>query len=92
MVQDALNKAQEGRTCIIIAHRLSTIKNCDCIFVFKNGQILEYGTHDELMDLSGFYAKLNNKKETKKTEKKEKIIPENNITYIDDDEDGVIRI
>ena len=44
------------------------------------------------MDLSGFYAKLNNKKETKKTEKKGKIIPENNITYIDDDEDGVIRI
>ena len=45
------------------------------------------------MDLSGFYAKLNNKKEMKKTDKKEKIIPDNNITYIDDDEgDEVIRI
>ena len=45
------------------------------------------------MDLSGFYAKLNNKKETKKTDKKEKIIPDNNISYIDDDEgDEVIRI
>jgi len=63
-VQEALDKAQEGRTCIIIAHRLSTIQNCDCIFVFKSGQILEYGTHDELMDLDGFYAKLNNKKVT----------------------------
>ena len=58
-VQDALEKAQQGRTCIIIAHRLSTIKNCDLIFVVKNGKITEKGTHQELINLNGFYAKLN---------------------------------
>lgn len=61
VVQEALDKAQEGRTCIIIAHRLSTIRNCDIIFVLKNGQINEYGTHDDLMNMNGFYAKLNSK-------------------------------
>jgi ATP-binding cassette, subfamily B (MDR/TAP), member 1 len=55
LVQDALNKAQEGRTCIIIAHRLSTIKNCDIIFVIKNGKVHESGTHDDLIKLNGFY-------------------------------------
>ena len=60
MVQQALDKAQEGRTCSIIAHRLSTIKNCDVIFVLQNGRITESGTHDELMSLNSFYAKLNN--------------------------------
>lgn len=59
MVQDALDKAQKGRTCIVIAHRLSTIKNCDCIYVLKNGQVIESGTHEELMRLNGFYKKLN---------------------------------
>ena len=66
MVQEALDRAQEGRTCIIIAHRLSTIKNCDAIFVLKNGQIIETGSHDELLDLNGFYSKLynSNKRDT----------------------------
>lgn len=59
MVQDALEKAQEGRTSIIIAHRLSTIRTCDVIFVVQNGKILEKGNHAELMALDGFYAKLN---------------------------------
>ena len=58
-MQDALEKAQQGRTCIIIAHRLSTVKNCDIIFVIKDGQIEEKGTHDELMAMNGFYTKLN---------------------------------
>lgn len=59
IVQDALEKAQQGRTCIIIAHRLSTIKNCDTIFVVQNGLITESGSHDQLMKTGGFYAKLN---------------------------------
>jgi len=59
IVQDALDKAQIGRTCIIIAHRLSTIRNCDCICVLKSGVVTESGTHDELIKLNGFYAKLN---------------------------------
>ena len=60
IVQDALEKAQVGRTCIIIAHRLSTVKTCDAIFVIQNGQIVEKGTHGELLLIeNGFYAKLN---------------------------------
>ena len=61
MVQEALEKAQKGRTCIIIAHRLSTIRNSDLIFVIQNGAITEIGKHDELMAMNGFYAKLNRK-------------------------------
>ena len=64
IVQDALDKAQSGRTCIIIAHRLSTIRNCDLIFVFQSGIITEKGTHEELMNLNGFYAKLNGQNST----------------------------
>ncbi|KAL4715421.1 hypothetical protein ACJJTC_015324, partial [Scirpophaga incertulas] len=48
-VQKALDKAQEGRTTIVIAHRLSTIRNVDVIYVFKDGQIVEQGNHEELM-------------------------------------------
>ena len=59
VVQEALDKAQEGRTCIIIAHRLSTIRNCDMIVVLHKGVVTEKGTHDELIRLNGFYAKLN---------------------------------
>ena len=54
-----MDKAQEGRTCIVIAHRLSTIRNADVIFIFQNGVVAEKGTHEELMNLGGFYAKLN---------------------------------
>ena len=59
IVQEALEKAQEGRTCIVIAHRLSTILNSDVIFVLKDGQIVEKGSHEELINLKGFYYQLN---------------------------------
>ena len=47
-----------GRTSFVIAHRLSTIKNADLILVMKDGDIIEQGTHDELMAKNGFYAQL----------------------------------
>lgn len=53
-----------GRTCIIIAHRLSTIRNADMIFVLKHGQVTEAGSHEELIKLNGFYAKLNGQQKT----------------------------
>uniref|UniRef100_H3DMY6 Bile salt export pump n=1 Tax=Tetraodon nigroviridis TaxID=99883 RepID=H3DMY6_TETNG len=57
-VQEALDKAREGRTCIVIAHRLSTIQNSDIIAVMSRGIVIEKGTHDQLMDLKGAYYKL----------------------------------
>ncbi|NWV58764.1 ABCBB protein, partial [Malurus elegans] len=57
-VQAALDKAREGRTCIVIAHRLSTIQNADIIAVMSQGFIIERGTHDELMAKEGAYWKL----------------------------------
>jgi len=59
LVQSAINKMQKGRTTIIIAHRLSTIKNADRIIVLKDGEIIEQGSHKELINASGEYAKLN---------------------------------
>ncbi|XP_075841088.1 bile salt export pump [Microtus pennsylvanicus] len=57
-VQIALDKAREGRTCIVIAHRLSTIQNSDIIAVMSQGVVIEKGTHDELMAQKGAYYKL----------------------------------
>ncbi|XP_010153809.1 PREDICTED: bile salt export pump-like, partial [Eurypyga helias] len=57
-VQAALDKAREGRTCIVIAHRLSTIQNADIIAVMSQGLVIERGTHDELMAMQGAYYKL----------------------------------
>ena len=59
LVQSAINKMQQGRTTIIIAHRLSTIKNADRIIVLKEGEIIEQGSHKELIKSSGEYTKLN---------------------------------
>uniref|UniRef100_A0A0N4WT08 ABC transmembrane type-1 domain-containing protein n=1 Tax=Haemonchus placei TaxID=6290 RepID=A0A0N4WT08_HAEPC len=58
IVQEALEKAQKGRTTVIVAHRLSTIRNVDQIFVFKNGTIVEQGTHAELMNKRGVFFEM----------------------------------
>ena len=60
LVQKAMDKLTEGKTSFIIAHRLSTIKNADLILVMKDGNIIEQGNHDELMEQNGFYADLYN--------------------------------
>ena len=60
LVQKAMDKLTEGKTSFIIAHRLSTIKNADLILVVNNGNIIEQGNHEELMEKHGFYADLYN--------------------------------
>ena len=57
-IQDAMNKLMEGKTSFIIAHRLSTIKNADIILLLDNGDVIETGTHKELMDKKGRYYNL----------------------------------
>lgn len=60
LIQEAMDNLMEGRTSFIIAHRLSTIRNADLILVMNNGDIIESGTHDELLSQDGFYAELYN--------------------------------
>ena len=60
LVQKAMDKLTVGRTSFIIAHRLSTIKNADLILVMKDGNIIEQGTHEELINKKGFYEELYN--------------------------------
>ena len=60
LVQVAMDKLTEGRTSFIIAHRLSTIKNADLILVMKDGNIVEQGNHEQLMEKNGAYAELYN--------------------------------
>ena len=59
LVQDALEKLMKSRTTIAIAHRLSTIKNANEIYVLHEGKIVERGTHEELIEMNGYYKKLN---------------------------------
>lgn len=59
-IQKAMDKLTEGRTSFVIAHRLSTIKNADMILVMKDGDIIENGSHEELLSKGGFYADLYN--------------------------------
>ena len=60
LIQKAMDRLMEGRTSFVIAHRLSTIRNADLILVMKDGNIIEQGSHDELMEQAGFYADLYN--------------------------------
>ena len=57
-IQDAFATMMKGRTTFIVAHRLSTIRNANCILVMKDGDIIEQGTHEELMERGGFYKEL----------------------------------
>ena len=60
LIQKAMDKLMEGRTSFVIAHRLSTIRNADLILVMRDGNIIEQGNHNQLMDQKGFYADLYN--------------------------------
>ena len=60
VIQDAMDRLTEGRTSFVIAHRLSTIRNSDLILVMRDGNIVEQGTHDQLLERDGFYADLYN--------------------------------
>ncbi|KAI1704532.1 ABC transporter transmembrane region domain-containing protein [Ditylenchus destructor] len=58
VVQEALDRAGQGRTCLVVAHRLSTIQHADLICVIRNGRVIERGTHQELMAMKGAYYRL----------------------------------
>ena len=58
LIRDAMNTLMQGRTCFVIAHRLTTIRSADLILVVKNGDIVESGKHEELLDKGGFYAEI----------------------------------
>ncbi|MCD7862741.1 MAG: hypothetical protein LUG61_04335 [Lachnospiraceae bacterium] len=57
-VQKAMRNLMKGKTCFVIAHRLSTIQNADDILVLDHGDVMEQGTHEELMERKGLYYKL----------------------------------
>ena len=59
-IQDAFNNIMDGKTTFIVAHRLSTIKEADIILVMNNGNVIEQGTHQELLNKKGFYYNLYN--------------------------------
>lgn len=67
LIQDAMDKVTKGRTSFVIAHRLSTIKNADLILVMKDGDIIESGTHAQLLEKDGFYSDLYNSQFALKT-------------------------
>ena len=68
LVQEALERVMENRTVFVIAHRLSTIRRANCILVLEKGQIVEFGTHSELLVKEGRYAKFYDKQYTKRKE------------------------
>ena len=68
VVQKSIDVSCKGKTSIVIAHRLSTVKNCDKIFVLKNGEIIGEGTHQELLQNCEYYAELIKNQLSNKTE------------------------
>jgi len=76
LIQKAVAKVMTGRTSLVIAHRLSTIIQCDLIIVFKNGRIVEQGTHHELMAQSGYYSSL-------ASHQIAKALPESHDTFVE---------
>ena len=60
LIQKAMDKLMQGKTSFVIAHRLSTIRDADLILVVRDGNIVEQGNHDELLQQNGFYAELYN--------------------------------
>ena len=58
LIQSAMRRLMQDKTCFVIAHRLSTIRNADLILVVRDGQIVEQGKHDDLLAQNGFYATL----------------------------------
>jgi len=58
IMQQALDKVMQGRTCLVIAHRLSTVREADQILVMHRGELREQGTHEELLHQEGLYRKL----------------------------------
>ncbi|MFR9143380.1 MAG: ABC transporter ATP-binding protein, partial [Lentihominibacter sp.] len=68
LIQNAMDKLMAGRTSFVIAHRLSTIRNSDLILVMKDGDIIESGNHEKLMEMGGFYADLYNSQFEEKEE------------------------
>lgn len=75
LVQEALNRLMEHRTVIVIAHRLSTVRNADCIVVLKEGQVLELGSHDELLQREESYYGRLYRKERMGEERPSLIVP-----------------
>ena len=55
LVQEALERLMKGRTTLVIAHRLSTVKQADCVLVLSQGEVVESGSHEELLELDGLY-------------------------------------
>ncbi|CAF3578851.1 unnamed protein product [Rotaria sordida] len=78
VVQDALDKAKMGRTTIVIAHRLSTIRNADLIIALDKGEVIEYGTHNVLMDRKGLYYELVIAQQRKEKKEEEESSDEDN--------------
>ena len=64
LIQEAFAKLMKGRTSFIIAHRLSTIENADIILVMNNGDIVEHGTHEQLMQAKGMYYRMQTAQKT----------------------------